>query len=153
MSTGIYWKNKFMQKLTPIMYAMVLHKYDGVTSQCPSALNDRYEFDVEADTLYHQENPTADICNGGIIGTVVAIDIKGFYFESLTESQMAMLNVGTLNENEGVFIVDGFTDLTGAICIEYPTGIFYQIIFMRDLKVGEEIITKYGKCKISTGIL
>ena len=152
-SLGESWKLKFMRKLQPVMYDMVLYRYTSEPTQCPGAFNTNGDYDLEADTEYHVLNPSSPECSNGIIGTPEHLMIKGFYFDNLDESMIKLMNIGDINENEGVFIADGYTDLTNAICIEYPTGTYYQFVFIRDLKIADSVITQYGKLRVSPGVL
>jgi len=152
-NVGLYWKSKFRQKLTPIMYAINVYRYESVPTVCPGAFTENNEFDFEADTTYHSENLSAPTCRNGVIGTIITDEITGFYFSDLKQSQMIELNIGTLDENEGVVIFDGYVDLENVVAIEYPTGVYHQFEFKRDLKIGEEVIACYGKVRKSNGIL
>jgi len=153
-NVGAYWKKKFRQKLTPLMYAVKVYRYSEEPAHCPGGWGENSgEFDPEADFLYHSDNPTATACRNGLIGELISEDIKGFYFSDLKQSQMDELSIGTLDENEGVFIVDGFVNLHSVVTIEYPVGIFHQFVFKRDLLIGEDIIAQYGKVRKSNGVL
>jgi hypothetical protein len=136
------------------MYGITTYVYEVAPTECPGAFYaDSHEYDFEADTAYHLANPSAQSCRNGIIGTIVETDIHGFYFDNLKESQMKEMNIGTLDENEGVVIFDGYIALDNIIAIEYPSGIFHQFIFKRDLKIGDEVIAQYGKVRKSNGVL
>jgi len=153
-TTGEYWKKKFRQKLTPLMYNVKIYRYSEEPARCPGGWGgNSNEFDQEADFLYHSDNPSSPACRNGLIGELISEDVKGFYFDDLKASQMAEMNIGTLDENEGVFIVDGFVNLEEVVTIEYPVGQFHQFIFKRDLKLGEDVIAQYGKVRKSNGVL
>jgi len=151
---GDYWKKKLKLKLLPVLFDMTVHQYSVAPTKCPGGwTSNSSEFDSEADFLYHSDNPAADVCRNGLIGEVVETAIHGFYSSSLTESQMTQMEIGTLDENEGVFICDGYTDLTNVICIEYPAGTYHSIIFQRDMIVADVVIAKYAKLRKSNGVL
>lgn len=152
-SIGAYWKKKFRQKLTPLMYAVKVYRYEEEPAHCPGGWGVSGEFDPEADFLYHSDNPTAPACRNGLVGDLISEDVKGFYFSDLKQSQMFEMNIGTLDENEGVFIVDGFINLANVVTIEYPAGTFHQFVFKRDLLIGEDVIAQYGKVRKSNGVL
>jgi hypothetical protein len=136
------------------MYNVIVYRYTEAPTKCPGGWGENSgEYDPEADFLYHSDNPEAPACNNGLIGEIASEEIKGFYFSELKESQMMELDVGTLDENEGIFIVDGFVDLENIVTLEYPSGEYHQFIFKRDLKIGEDVIAQYGKVRKSNGVL
>jgi hypothetical protein len=153
-NVGLYWKNKLRRQLTKVAYDVVTYGYEAAPTKCPGAWpEDTEEYDFEADAAYHLANPEAEVCRNGLIGTIVTTEVKGFYFDNLKESMIIELGIGNLDENEGVFIADGYVNLENIVTIEYPTGVFYQFIFKRDIRVGTEIIAQYGKVRKSNGVL
>ncbi len=153
-NVGLYWKNILRRQLAKVAYDIVTYAYAAAPTKCPGAWpEERDEYDLEADSAYHLANPTAEVCRNGILGTIVATPIKGFYFDNLKESMIAELDIGVIDDNEGVFIADGYVGLENIVAIEYPTGSFYQFIFKRDIRVGTEVIAQYGKVRKSNGVL
>jgi hypothetical protein len=145
---GTYWKRKFRDKLKPLMYSVRLYRYSYEPTHCPGGWgNDRDEFDVEADVAYHIDNPTATVCRNGLLGDIEILDIKGFYFSSMTSSQLKMLAIDTLDVNEGVFVIDGYINMDWPVVIEYPADTFHSVIFCRDLVLADVAIARYAKLK------
>jgi len=139
------WKSIFRSKLLKIMYDIDIYQYHTTPTNCAGGWNtDRNEYDSEADAAYHIAHPTAPTCHSGKVGTIEKVETHGFYFSTLTESQMAELGIGVLDVNEGVYICDGYIDLTNAIAIEYPTGQFHSFIYKRNLSVGDDVIAQYA---------
>lgn len=154
MSVGTYWQNKFVLKLTPIMYDITVYRYEAAPTDCPGAFaEDSHEYDSEADIAYHIANPSAPACVNGVVGTLLSVESKGFLFTELNESQMSRLNFGTLDENEAVVIFAGTVDLTNIVSIQYPVGTFYEFIYKRDLSIADTVIAQYGKVRVSPSIL
>jgi hypothetical protein len=130
------------------MYSVRLYRYFYEPTHCPGGWdNDRNEFDIEADTAYHLEHPTATVCRNGLLGEIEIVDIKGFYFSSLTSSQLKMLAINTLDINEGVFVIDGYIDMKWPVVIEYPADTFHSVIFSRNLVLADVTIAQYAKLK------
>lgn len=154
MSVGTYWKIRFKQKVTSIMYNIKIYKFKESPTFCPGAFTtDSNEFDASLDAAYHNDNPSEPICRFGMIGLLVSEDIKGFCFENLKWSQMFNLNLGVLDENEAVFLSDGFTDLNNVLAIEYPAGEFYSFILKRNISIADEVVAQYGKIKKCEAII
>ncbi len=147
-SSAERYQKTFIDKLRPVMYPMVLHRFVETPIHCSGGWDTaRNEYDAAADTAYHIANPEAPVCRHGLVGTIEIIDIKGFYFDNLKESMLQELRFGVLDVNEGVLIVDGLTDLTHVIVIEYPTGVYYYPIFIRPLNVATTTIAQFAKVR------
>jgi hypothetical protein len=153
-NVGLYWKNVLRRKLSTIAYPITVHRYDIAPTECPGAFSsDSHEYDLEADTAYHLDNPSAPFCRNGIVGDIVSEEVVGFYLSELKQSQMIEMQIGTLDENEAVALFDGYVGLDNIVAIEYPIGVYHQFEFKRDISVGTEIIAQYGKVRKSNGVL
>ncbi len=142
------WKRTFRQKVAPLMNTVRLTRWIDTPVHCVGGWNtDRNEYDYIADAAYHATNPTVPVCRLGLLGEVENYDIKGFYSDNLTASQMFEMNFGTLDAGEGFFIVDGYTDLTNAISMEYPAGTYRSFIFIREFVIGDVVLARYAKVR------
>ena len=145
------WKRTFMNGLKPLMYTMRISRYLDPPVHCPGAWDaDHNEYDYTTDLAYHANpyNANKPVCVNGLLGNIENFEIKAVYLDSLTSSQMQMLNIGVLDANEGIFITDGYVDLTNLISIEYPEGTYRSAIFIRDLRIGDVIIAQYAKLRV-----
>lgn len=131
------------------MYSINLTRYIEEPRHCAGGWDtERNEYDFAADAYYHSAYPDAPTCVNGLLTEVEVLPIKGFLFDTLTAAQIEMTSFGNLNVGESIFIVDGLTDLTNSVSIEYPETVHHMILFCRPLIIADVTVAQYAKVKL-----
>jgi hypothetical protein len=148
ISEGELWSRRLSKQLPRIANLIRIWRRVSGT-RCPGAFDPlSNEHDPKKDRAYHAANPSAPVCEAGIVGGgELASMVQGFHFPSLKDAELEYLSIGQLNSNQAVFLTAADQKVLDIVRYEFPrgSGVLYSVFegFPRSVELSNYVMFWY----------